>query len=230
MWQETSEETNSGLNAAMIDVVFRINCARLPVDHAAALADAVSQHIPYLHETESAGVHPIHVAGSQNGWERPESENEFLLLSKRTRFRIRVASAQAESTISKLTGKTLDINGQPLHILSGNTRPIKPSATLLSRYTFFDNATTNNDEQQFIDSVIESVSELCQQYHYSPTKILCGRQNDIATASGYQSTRSVLLADVPVQPSVVLQDSGFGAGRSIGCGILIPHKDTGEVN
>lgn len=230
MWQETGDEKNSGLSAAMTDVVFRIECTRLPVDHATLLANAVGQHIPHLQKAERAGIHLIHVAGSQNGWERPESEDEFLLLSRRTRFRIRVESAQADSIITTLTGQTLDIDGQPLHILSGNARPISASATLFSRYTFFDDHDANNDEQRFINHVIESVSELCREYHYSPTKILCGRQHDLATAEGYQMTRSVLLADIPAQPSILLQDNGLGAGRTIGCGLLIPHKDTGEVN
>jgi hypothetical protein len=39
-----------------------------------------------------------------------------------------------------------------------------------------------------------------------------------------------LLADVPAPSSVVMQHDGLGDGRLIGCGLLIPHKDTGAVN
>lgn len=230
MWQETNDETNSGFNAAMTDVVFRIDCPRLPVDHASALATAVSTHIPYLQQTTSAGIHAVHVAGSQNGWERPEHEGDYLLLSRRTRFRIRVECGQAENVINTLTGKTLDIQGLPLHVLSGSTRSITPSATLFSRYTYFADTAANHDEERFIDYVIESVSTLCRQYSYSPTKILCGRHHHLETDNGTQTTRSVLLADVPAPSSILLQDNGLGEGRTMGCGLLIPHKDTGEVS
>jgi len=40
----------------------------------------------------------------------------------------------------------------------------------------------------------------------------------------------VLLADVPVIESLTLQDYGLGDGRTMGCGLLIPHKDTGAVH
>jgi len=135
MWQET-KHNDQILRARMSDVSFRIDCHSLLVDHASILADAACKQASMIEESKCAGVHPIHVAGSQNGWERPESQGEYLLLSKRTRFKIRIENEKADQLISKLTGATLDIAGSPLHILSGQSRVLLPAATLFSRYTY----------------------------------------------------------------------------------------------
>jgi len=225
MWQESNNEEQQ-LSARMTDVVFRIECPRLPVDHAAALARAVSEHAPELEKSAPSGIHSIHVAGSQNGWERPRTSDEVLLLSKRTRFRIRVETEQAETLINQLSGVTLNVNEWPMQIVSGQTRPLKPATTLFSRYTYFEDAAVNNDEALFVARIIEQ----CSDFNFKPTKILCGREHTVETDNGTRLTRSVLFADVPALPSVLLQDNGLGNGRTMGCGLFIPHKDTGAVN
>lgn len=225
MWEE-SDKTELHPQASMVDVVFRIQCARLPVDHAAKLAAAIDNHAPQLREQAESGVHPIHVAGSQNGWERPEDENELLILSKRTRLKIRTRAGGESDLIEQLTGVTLEIASFPLVIISGQSRPITPASTLFSRHTYYENLQSDPDETRFIDRVIDQ----CRSLDFRPTKILCGREHYIQNNEGMQHTRSVLLADVPPLHSLKLQEHGLGDGRTIGCGLLIPHKDTGAVN
>ena len=225
MWQETKQNDQT-LTARMSDVSFRIDCHSLLVDHAALLADATCHHAAIIRESTCAGIHPIHVAGSQNGWERPENQGEYLLLSKRTRFRVRIERESTDQLITQLTGATLDIAGSALHILSGQARPLLPAATLFSRYTYFEDLGENTSESAFIERTIAA----CKSHHFSPTKILCGKEHTINTTNGPRLTRSVLLADVPVIESLTLQDHGLGDGRTMGCGLLIPHKDTGAVH
>lgn len=224
MWQETNQN-DQPLGARMSDVSFRIACQSLPVDHASILADATCTHAPIIKESECAGIHPIHVAGSQNGWERPDNSGEYLLLSKRTRFKIRIENAHAQQLINTLSGITLNIADSPLHILSGIARVLQPAPTLFSRYTYFEDLDESVAESLFVERIIAQ----CKQHHFSPTKILCGKEHTINTASGPRLTRSVLLADVPAIESLTLQDHGLGDGRTMGCGLLIPHKDTGAV-
>lgn len=209
----------------MSDVSFRIDCHSLMVDHAAVLADACCLHAPIIREQTCAGIHPIHVAGSQNGWERPENSSEYLLLSKRTRFKIRIERESAHQLISKLTSTTLDIAGSPLHILSGKSLALNPASTLFSRYTYYEDLDADIAEAEFVERIIDQ----CKNHNFYPTKILCGKEHTINTTGGPRLTRSVLLADVPVVESLTLQDYGLGDGRTMGCGLLIPHKDTGAV-
>lgn len=224
MWQEPSAIEPP--KATMTDVVFRIDCAKLPVDHATSLANAICEIAPLIDECSSAGIHPVHVAGSQNGWERPDRVDEFLLLSKRTRLRIRVNVELASTLISLLSGVTLDVSGSPMHILSGQSRTLFSTSTLYCRYAFFEALDNTENESMFLQSIIDQ----CEQMNFSPTKVLCGKQHRVSTNNGQRLTRSVLFAEVPAEQSLTLQQTGLGDGRTMGCGLLIPYKDTGAVN
>ncbi len=224
MWYE-SNQINVPLEGITTDVVFNIRCTQLPVDHAAKLAEAVCNHAPIILSSANAGIHAIHVAGSQNGWERPVEDDQPLILSKRTRLQIRIEKTNAEELIRQLSENDIAIDGHPLTILHGKLRMLKPAPTLIARHTFFDNE-SNENEQEFIDKVIQQ----CRQIDFEPSKILCGRVHQMKTPHGRKCMRSVLLADVPPTASLKLQDSGLGLGRRMGCGIPIPHKDTAAVN
>ena len=225
LWQEEKPESQLPPVAAMIDVQFKIICERLPVDHALALSRAVYHDVDWLHQCSHAGVHPIHVAGSQNGWERPDLDSGAeLILSRRTRLTVRVDAPLAEPLQASLRGHVLKVGGFKLTVINGTPRYIKPSSTLFSRYTLFDHL-SDNKEAEFVDAVIES----CNNLGYSPNKILCGKSHKIKTPSGHRYARSVMLADIPIEYSQKLQDTGIGDLRAMGCGLVIPHKDTGSI-
>ena len=72
-WQE--EETKKvAVPDKVIDLIFDIQCRTLPVDHAYDLSEALLGIAPWIAEDPRIGVHTVHVAGSQNGWERPDPE------------------------------------------------------------------------------------------------------------------------------------------------------------
>ncbi len=227
LWQDQDAPDTAPV-ARMVDAVFTIECRQLPVDHAFDLTRSLISAAPLIKQSNSAGVHPIHLAGSQNGWERPGSDDDgALMLSRRTRLKIRVEKSAADNLIDALSGTTHDIEGHRLTVLSGKTRTIAASATLFARYAVFDISTSpNGGESAFTDAVIDA----CNALAYQPTKLLCGRSCRIRSPHGIITTRSVLLADVPAEASLVLQDAGIGALRAMGCGLLIPHKDTAAVN
>ncbi len=225
MWIEAEDQHHAP--ARTCDVSFKIECAELPVDHAAELSKSLCRQQSWLEQLEGTGVHPIHVAGSQNGWQRPDGESQLLLLSRRTRLRIRVETSYADKLIAALKGSQHSVDNYKLKILDGRITPLQPSATLFSRYTVYRQDQHNDADEQ---TLIQRVFDSCNELGYRPGKILCGRSTIIATADGPVVARSVLLADVPVEYSLKLQDAGLGNLRLIGCGILIPHKDTGAVN
>ena len=61
-------------------------------------------------------------------------------------------------------------------------------------------------------------------------KALCGKTTDIGTPDGRVATRSLMLAELPADQSVHLQEVGLGPLRHMGCGIFIPHKGIAAVN
>ena len=195
------------------------------MDHAYALAVAIADYVPWLEHCDGAGVQPIYVAGSQNGWERPTGESESLQLSKRTRLRIRVEKSKVKALSDQLVGQTLTVNGNSLEVISAELRPLRPSSTLFSRQVIFSKDAASDSEPDFIEKIMKR----CRLLDFEPTKIICGKHHQLMTNSGPIATRSVLLADVPDQHSLKLQDRGIGDGRLFGCGLLIPHKDTSAV-
>ncbi len=224
LWQEKDEASMPVSQAALSDVVFKIECRSLPVDHAAQLTDTLCKKAPWLADTACAGIHPIHVAGSQNGWQRPDAESGVpLILSKRTRLRIRVPQAQVAALIEALTDTTHQLDGHNLVITSGRAAPLHNAATLFARFTIYE---SNPDSE---DAFIQQVIKDCEAIAYHPTKLLCGKTNYLSTPAGHLAARSLLIADVPPEYSMLLQERGLGDYRLMGCGILIPHKYTGAV-
>ncbi len=223
LWQER-EDTPGTTRTTMSDVIFKIECQSLPVDHADALAEKLIMQVPWLADTEGAGVHPIHVAGTQNGWQRPDANSgEPLILSKRTRLRVRVPVNKSDALIEALTGTSHTIGAQTLHINSGRAAALQSSATLFSRYTIYTKEP--EDEDTFLQHVIDD----CKSLGFQPTKLLCGRNNYLSTPAGTLEARSILIADVPIEYSMPLQEKGLGDFRLMGCGMLIPHKGTDAV-
>lgn len=226
VWNEKAGDSTESDKPALIDAVFKLNCRSLPVDHCVALSSAILKITPWLADYPGSGIHPIHVAGSQNGWERPASESrEPLLLSKRTRLRVRVSSDQAQRLINQLRNVQLDIAGHSLIIEDGNQKSFGPSDTLFSRYTVFQDTRQHLDEDSFIEKVIEN----CVQTGFQPSKVLSGMTQTLAGPNGPLHTRSVMLADVPLPQSLLLQEKGIGDLRLMGCGIVLHHKSTGAV-
>jgi len=228
VWHEKEDENIIREADPVTDVVFKMDCKSLPVDHAAILSESLCSQLPWLDKSPLAGIHPVHVAGSQNGWQRPDTEDQPLLLSKRTRLKVRVEKCDVEKLLAGLENTSHRVDQHELKILAGRISPLQPMATLFSRYTVYshENQTLATDEDQFVQKVIGD----CESVGYSPTKILSGRSNEVAYNGKKLVTRSVMLADVPLEHSINLQAKGLGDLRLIGCGILIPHKDTSAVN
>jgi len=224
LWQQQGPMNPGPAN--MTDVVFKMSCASLPVDHAQSLASAVIGCAPWLREIETAGVHPVHVAGSQNGWQRPE-QGDVLNLPRRTRLIIRVSNVRASELIETLSGRELDISGHRLLVESGRVRDLIPAASLFSRYVYFPGI---DDLQHDETPLVNAVVEWCNQRGFQPGKLLCGKFQTISTDNGPLMARSVLLADVPAAESIVIQSDGIGHQRLLGCGMVLMHKDTGPIH
>jgi CRISPR-associated protein Cas6 len=201
----------------VVDLAFRLNCPTLPLDHAHALSTALLQELPWLAAEKHAGVHLIHGAASGNGWYRPEdTTNELLHLSKRTRMRLRVPRHRLDAA-RELTGKKLEVSGHPLEVGNSEVFLLSTLSTLFARYVITDAA---KDEAQFLEEVAEQLRDIdvpCR-------KLLGGITHRMAFPAGAIFTRSLMVADLEPEQSVRLQQIGLGEGRTIGCGLFIPHK------
>lgn len=217
-WQD--DEQNENIDSDdVVDLLFSIECKHLPVDHAYDLSSAILQILPWLAEEPCAAIHQIHVAASQNGWERPDSGE--LCLSRRTKMTIRVPAHRIDDT-EELVGQTLDIAGNRLKIGKSKQRELSPLTTIFTRYLVAERL---DDENTFL----QRQARILGEKGITIRKALCGIAKDIATPEGPIPTRSLMLAELSVEESLQLQKEGLGPHRMLGCGIFTPHKGIDAV-
>ena len=219
---DTGNKAGFAVPDDVVDVAFRIGCPTLPLDHAHTLSSALLKALPWLEEEAYAGIHLIHGAASGNGWFRPENtENELLHLPKRTRMRVRVPRERLQDA-QALSGQSLDIEGHPLEIGKSEVYLLSSLPTLFSRYVI---TREELDETQFLQEVAEQLEALdipCR-------KMLGGITHTMKFPAGEVFTRSLMIADLEPEQSVRLQQVGLGEGRTIGCGLFLPHKGINPV-
>ncbi len=220
-WQEKKSE-KFVISREVVDFAFRIDCRALPLDHSYTLAQQLLRIAPWLEDEPQAGVHSIHVAASGNGWQRPEDdEHELLQVSKRTRLSIRIPGHRIDDA-KALTGAVLDIDGHRLELGKGQVKLLSDATTVFSRRVV---CLENETEDAFLERQAQELR--AQGIHVS--KMLCGRSGRIRTPDGVINTRTLMLADLTMQESVRLQQTGIGPMRLIGCGLVLPHKGIAPV-
>ena len=219
-WQEEKKpDERHVVPDDIVDVAYDIACRSLPVDHAFALFEALNRVLPWVeHE---AGILPIHVADSGNGWMRPERPDDLLYLSHRTRMLLRVPQHRVAEA-QRLSGQTLAIAGHAMKVGRATIRPLSTHTTLFSRYIAADATLAEN---AFLERMHADLAAM----DVHPRKMLCGIERAIATPSKPVHTRSLMVAELTVEQSLRLQSRGLGALHHLGCGLFIPHKDIKEV-
>jgi len=225
-WEEDEDKTLPyAASEDVIDLVFSIKCKTLPLNHAWALSQEILKHLPWIEKDPVAGIHQIHVAESNNGWMRPDDDEENALLypSRRTKMTLRIPSEQFKAT-EALCGVTLDINGHALLIGSAKKKVFTNTSVISSRYVLGD---PNESEDDFL---AKAALELENNINFKVKKMLCGKTHSIKTPTGILTTRSLMIADLDSDTSIKIQQLGLGNKRELGCGLFLPHKGIKSLN
>ena len=224
-WQEDDTPKAFEIPDDIVDLVFDIQCRELPVDHAHELSEALGEILPQLKEDSGLGVHTVHLAGSQNGWERPDPKlGQKLILSRRTKLTLRVPAEHIDQVGNALEGTELDIGGCSLKIGKSKQKKLSGQGTVFSRYVVLEPG-EEDDENAFLQRIVS----LLDERGIRVKKALCGKTAEVAGPEGPVKTRSIMLADLKPEESVRLQQEGVGPMRHMGCGIFIPHKGIDAV-
>jgi len=204
----------------VVDAVFAIACPSLPVDHAYALQQAIVGALPWFAQEPQAGLHTVHGAASGSGWMRPEGADALLQLSHRAKLALRLPAHRAQEAAA-LVGRTLQVAGWPLRVEKMTLRPLSRITTLFSRYVVL----AEGDEVAFVGAASAELGAL----GIRAERMVCGRVTPVATPERTYQARSLMLAGLALEQSLLLQRSGLGAGRKFGCGLFIPHKDIADL-
>jgi len=226
-WEDDKDEnTPYVVPDDVVDLVYRIKCRNLPLDHAHSFSVAVRECLSWIDEEERAGIHLIHGAESGNGWMRPaDASGELLQLSHRARMTLRVPKNRIDDA-RKLSGQTLDIDGHSLEVGKANVKLLSTLPTQFARYVVVPDGIEQDDEEAFMAYAVEQLRE----FDVKVRKLLCGRRHAIRHPDGDLRTRSLMLADLEVVEAVTLQQQGIGRHKAMGCGLFIPHKGIRAVH
>ena len=223
-WQDDKQGREFEVPDDVLDVLFSIECRELPVDHAHELSEAILRAAPWLADEPAIGIHAVHVAGSQNGWERPEhGTGSRLLLSRRTKLTIRAPQEAVSRLQESLRGAVLDVGGCRMVVGEAKTRLLSRQGTIFARYVVAESA--DEADRAFLARTASELSGM----GIPVRRALCGKTHHLSTPDGGVATRSLMLADLSPEQSVTLQERGLGPLRRMGCGIFIPHKGIDPV-
>ena len=218
MWEE-DEKILLKDTSHMIDVAFHINCKTLPYDHAYELSKEIINRLPWMKDAKLSGIQTLHGPDSGNGWVR--SENEEIFLSKRTRLILRVPRSDVIKTKS-LEGKIIKVLGSEIKIGKSTTKSFLVVRDLICRFVLCDDS---QDEEGFLSDVRNEL----KNHNVLIKKAICGKTKNLTIDGNKKFTRSLMIADLSKEHSILLQDLGVGDGRLFGCGIFLPHKSIDAV-
>ena len=221
-WSEDNEsEEEFQVSDDVFDLVFKLRGSNLDIDHAFALSEALQSHLK-SDTCNKIGVHGVRMAGSGNGWSRPEQSDAMLPLSRRARLAIRVHRDDSDE-VARITNQTLEIGSQEVAIGESTKRKLSTLGTLHARAVCCDR------DQSEADFLVE-IADLLKTMNIEVSKMICGRSGMIRTADGPIFTRALMIADLEPKESVTLQQQGLGEGRMLGCGLFVPHRGIDPVH
>lgn len=224
-WQEDENKQEYKVPDTVQDLLFDLKCRELPVHHIYALSTALLEQLPWLADEPHAAIHEIHLAGSQNGWERPDPElGQKLILSRRTKLTLRLPKHRIDEARTALDGVTLDIDGHPLTLGKAKPKLLAKQGTIFARNLALEPGEAE-DEMKFLQRMVSALG----QRNIRVKKAMPGKTVDIQTPQGPLPTRSLMIADLTTDDSIAVQQLPLGEHRLLGCGIFLPHKGIDAV-
>jgi len=207
-WQAIKDfETVSDVH----DLQFDLSAGEIPEDHGWHLSQALCALAPWLADTPGAGIHPVHAA--------PTGRNDNLIVNRRVKLVLRLPKARLPDA-SLLSGHDIDPGAGRLTLGQMKDKPLTPYATLYAH--FVDHGIA--DEVEFLAAARRELEEMA-----IPAGLICGKRRKIATPDGLAEGYSLMLHDLRLEHSLLIQERGLGRNRLYGAGIFIPHKSIKEV-
>lgn len=193
------------------DLQFDLSGLEIPTDHGHALFEEIARHLPWLRDQPSAGIHPVHGV--------PSGRNDNLVINRRVKLVLRLPIGRV-SDAHALVGKEIDPGAGKLQIGALKEKTVTPYATLYSHFVTID----NDDESAFLDEIRREMREL-----EIAAGLIPGKPQIMHIPKRVIGGYSLMLHDIDLMQSLLLQERGLGLYRGYGCGIFIPHKSIKAV-
>lgn len=189
----------------MVDVVFDIGAITLPEDCHFALMREVARWLPWFESDPDAGIHPLRGASTDYG---------VILLPRRAKLTLRLSPHRVADALT-LTGRELEIGATTLRVGPGKVRALRPHGAVYAHLV----AAGCDAEEIFLERMAAQLRTLA-----ASGKSVCGRRRTLRAAGREIIGFSLMLHELTSEDSLLLQRSGLGAERKLGCGIFVPHR------
>ena len=123
----------------------------------------------------------------------------------------------------KLENETINVLGSNIKIGKSSIKTFLVVRDLICRFVLCDK---NESEEDFLLGVKKELFS----HGVLIKKAICGKAKSLTINGEDRFTRSLMIADLSKENSVLLQDAGLGDGRIYGCGIFLPHKSVDAVS
>jgi CRISPR-associated protein Cas6 len=191
---------------ATVDLYFSLAGDFLPADYAVPLEAALLGTLPWLAAEPLVGVHPIRAARDAEG----------LVLSRRSRLKLRAPTAIARRLAGELEGAELSIESRSLRVGAAVVRPVGPYATLKAAIVALPGVA---GEVAFMAAMARELDALGVA-----GEMICSRPAAVGGGTEGLHGFGVVVHDLSPRHSVLLQARGIGPGRRLGCGLFVHHK------
>jgi CRISPR-associated protein Cas6 len=196
--------------AKVRDAQFDLAGSELAEDHGQALFDSLTRLAPWLAGSDKSGIHPIHGAASGRG---------TLVINRRAKLVLRLPLALLDAA-KDLCGQSIDLGCGPIRIGDLKIKPLQPFGYLYA--PFVDMGTA--DEERFLELAAAQLEKMGVQAGLIP-----GKPRKMLVPDGEVVGYSLMLHDVTLANSILIQEQGLGWNRLKGCGLFVPHKSIKEV-
>jgi len=210
----------------VIDVQFRLQGERIPVDHGYKLYNSVCKIIPQIHDDDTISILPV--TGRLTG-------DRFKILDNQSFLTIRLSSERI-GQILPLAGKNLEIDGHKIYIGTPYTRLLRPYPRLYSPLViikgYMEPEPFLQAVQRQLDNLeIKGKASLVNQEHIAkenvgkPTGTHSPYLRRTINIKGKEVVGFALsVSELTAEESIRLQESGLGGRHRFGCGVFLPDR------
>ena len=199
----------------VIDLAFDLRGGTIPLDYGYDLFGALCRVVPGLHGDRRVGIHPIR--GLRQAPRR-------LTLVPQSRLRLRLPSEEVAMYLA-LAGATLDLEGSRLAVGIPRIESLRPTPVLSARLVTigrliepaeFEASARRQLAALGVSARLEFVPEAEPSCAGRPTRrVLRIKGRRIV---GY----ALRVAGLTAEESLLVQESGLGSRRRMGCGVFVP--------
>ncbi|MGE5168902.1 MAG: type I-MYXAN CRISPR-associated protein Cas6/Cmx6 [Rudaea sp.] len=188
-----------------VDVAYGVAGGALPIDHRFALKREVVRRLPWLEGEPLAGIHPLRGAPTDYG---------VVLLPRRARLVLRLPRRRVDDAMA-LAGQTLDVAGVRLDVGDASLRPLAAHGALYADCVVMPSASE--------DAFLAAVASLLDARGIR-CECVCGRRRRFTAGEREIAGFGLLLHRLDADHSLILQWTGIGAERAMGCGLFLRHR------